>query len=649
MRASDNGPGRLRPQTRPPEETNTNNDVRKQELLCTVRLQLAAGVNRRLFVVVCQSRIALHLSFPAKAVLCVSVLSVRKEPRSCWIVAQVGAMRAARRCAQLSRASSALLRGLSSSSVVEPAAPPRYIRWVPVACAAVLASGVGWAASEAKSDTVRPPGALAAPGPAAQPDGAPWPHFTRAQVASHASRASCWVTYRGAVYDVTDFVNAHPGGADKLLQAAGGSVDAYWSLYPQHVGSAAAVAALAARRVGTLCPRDAATEAAALPKDDPYAGDPGLHPALKLHARAPATAEPPLTLLAHAHITPSDLWFVRSHHPVPPCATAPPEQHVLTLVVGGASTTLTLAQLRADFPKRTLTATTQCGGNRRAELSALRPTAGISWSSGAISTARWAGASLEDVLAAARLPCDGTGGFEHVVFEGADGMSASVPLSNARNVLLAYEMNGGAIPAHHGAPLRCIAPGVVGVRSVKWLTSVKPSMEEATGPWQRGMAYKPFPPSQLSVHSNQDVSQLPSIQEQPVTSAICAPAPGETVPLSDEVLTLRGYAYSGGGRGIVRVDVSVDEGATWSSASLDQAGAQQQRGKAWAWTLWEATVALPTGARAGDTVVCVCKATDEAMNTQPERVAPIWNLRGLNCNAWGRVEVTLAPQEQESE
>ena len=35
-----------------------------------------------------------------------------------------------------------------------------------------------------------------------------------------------------------------------------------------------------------------------------------------------------------------------------------------------------------------------------------------------------------------------------------------------------------------------------------------------------------------------------------------------------EPLTVKGYAYSGGGRGIVRVDVSIDNGATWRAATL---------------------------------------------------------------------------------
>ncbi|UNI16662.1 4-hydroxysphinganine ceramide fatty acyl 2-hydroxylase [Purpureocillium takamizusanense] len=50
------------------------------------------------------------------------------------------------------------------------------------------------------------------------------PTFTRAEVESHASAASCFVAIGTKVYDVTDFVDDHPGGGDLLLQYAGKDV-----------------------------------------------------------------------------------------------------------------------------------------------------------------------------------------------------------------------------------------------------------------------------------------------------------------------------------------------------------------------------------------------------------------------------------------
>lgn len=44
------------------------------------------------------------------------------------------------------------------------------------------------------------------------------------------------------------------------------------------------------------------------------------------------------------------------------------------------------------------------------------------------------------------------------------------------------------------------------------------------------------------------MAKIPSLQEQPVQSAITVPTPDAKVPLN-ESLTVMGYAYSGGGRG----------------------------------------------------------------------------------------------------
>jgi cytochrome b involved in lipid metabolism len=62
-----------------------------------------------------------------------------------------------------------------------------------------------------------------------------WKTYTRADVAKHKTVADrIWVTYKDGVYDITEFVENHPGGKERIMLAAGGSVEPFWSLYPQH-------------------------------------------------------------------------------------------------------------------------------------------------------------------------------------------------------------------------------------------------------------------------------------------------------------------------------------------------------------------------------------------------------------------------------
>ena len=135
-----------------------------------------------------------------------------------------------------------------------------------------------------------------------------------------------------------------------------------------------------------------------------------------------------------------------------------------------------------------------------------------------------------------------------------------------------------------------------------------------------------------------DIASVPTIQEQPVQSVIVSPQDRETIEIvPGEDIDIKGYAWSGGGRGIIRVDVSIDSGKNWHTAQLKE-GSEQNPSKAWAWTFWEVSIPAPEGKEKVD---IVCKATDYAHNCQPETPASIWNLRGLNNNCWHHVHVNL--------
>ncbi len=57
-------------------------------------------------------------------------------------------------------------------------------------------------------------------------------HVQKDEVARHKSVTDrIWVTYKDGVYDITDFIAQHPGGAAKIMLAAGGAIDPYWNMY----------------------------------------------------------------------------------------------------------------------------------------------------------------------------------------------------------------------------------------------------------------------------------------------------------------------------------------------------------------------------------------------------------------------------------
>ena len=77
-------------------------------------------------------------------------------------------------------------------------------------------------------------------------------------------------------------------------------------------------------------------------------------------------------------------------------------------------------------------------------------------------------------------------------------------------------------------------------------------------------------------------------------SCIVEPSDGSSTELDS--MTVRGFAYSGGGKGIVRVDVSIDGGENWVDAELGE-GAEQNMRRSWAWTFWSVDVDVAESGR----------------------------------------------------
>jgi DMSO/TMAO reductase YedYZ molybdopterin-dependent catalytic subunit len=198
---------------------------------------------------------------------------------------------------------------------------------------------------------------------------------------------------------------------------------------------------------------------------------------------------------------------------------------------------------------------------------------------GLISNAVWKGLPLRDLLDQAGV----LSGAARVRLHGVDNYADTIPLEKAMEptTLLAYEMNGTPLPDRHGYPLRAIVPGYFGEKNVKWLTKVEVTDANAKGFYE---AQGWGPDFTVPTRSRIDV-------------------PDDWVFVSLSKLTapieVKGIAF-GGDRGISRVELSFDDGQTWSDAEIYYSGGPL------AWSLWKAQW---TPAATGDHAL-VIRATD---------------------------------------
>lgn len=330
----------------------------------------------------------------------------------------------------------------------------------------------------------------------------------------------------------------------------------------------------------------------------------------------------PLEALRH-DVTPLGLHYLLVHYDVPVV-----ELSEWRLEVGGAverPLSLSLDDLRMR-PTVTERVTMECAGNGRALLDP-RPVS-QPWLREAVGTGEWTGTPLSALLEEAGV---GEAAVD-VLFTGADrGVEGGVeqfyeralPLGDATadGVLLAWALNGVALPPQHGFPLRLVVPGWYGMTNVKWLARIT-VLDEPYAGYQNDVAYR--------LRAHEDDPGTPVTRMMP-RSLLVPPGIPEFMSRRRHVragaVTLEGRAWSGLGS-IEDVEVSTDGGRTWAPARLDPPAGR------WAWqrfsATWEATP--------GDHVLC-CRARDSAGNHQP--LAAPWNVGGYANNAVHRVDVTV--------
>ncbi|CAN6446894.1 unnamed protein product [Victoria cruziana] len=337
-----------------------------------------------------------------------------------------------------------------------------------------------------------------------------------------------------------------------------------------------------------------------------YSQEPSRHPSLKINAKEPFNVEPLRCNLIASYITPVDMFYKRIHGPIPLVDDIDRYRVIMNGLIEN-SREFSMAEIRS-LPKCNVKATFYLGGARLSDVLEL---IGIP----KLTEVTSLGGKHVELVSVDKCKEEKGGSYE-----------ASIPLGQATNpladVLLAYEMNGEFLKCDHGYPLRVIVPGVIGARSVKWLDCINILAEESQGFFMQ-KDYKVFPPS---VNWDNIVwsSRRPQM-DFPVQSAICSLE--DVVVVKQGKTTVRGYAASGGGRGIERVDLSIDD-VSYVSDDI--------KSDKWAWVFFEAIVDLPPY------VEIVVKAVDVAANVQPESVEEIWNLRGVLNTSWHRVRIRNA-------
>jgi DMSO/TMAO reductase YedYZ molybdopterin-dependent catalytic subunit len=325
-------------------------------------------------------------------------------------------------------------------------------------------------------------------------------------------------------------------------------------------------------------------------------------------------------------LTPVPHFFVRNHMYEPVQLDA----NEWRLSIGGEvekPITLSLADL-SKLETYSVVNTLECAGNGR---SLHRPQVpGIQWGKGAVSTARFSGPRMRDVLHRAAVKPTG----KHVMFRGLDEVPGkvppfirSIPIEKAldSDTLIATHMNGQPLTKHHGFPARALAPGWIGAASCKWLTEIKlldaefagnfmnPAYRWPNQPVKPGDAVKP-----------EDTHPLTALS---VKSVIAGPTDGASV--SSGKIIVQGAAWAGEAD-ITKVEISTDDGTTWNPAKLGHDHSH------YAWRLW--TYDWKT-TKSGDYTI-QSRATDSQGRTQPS--TPAWNPSGYLYNAIDQVKIHVA-------
>lgn len=383
---------------------------------------------------------------------------------------------------------------------------------------------------------------------------------------------------------------------------------------------------------------------------------------IRLTGVHPFNVEAPLSALFNeGFLTSPELFYVRNHGAVPEVLDS--EVMDWTFSVEGLVEKpfeMSLRQLMTEWEQITTPVTLVCAGNRRKEQNVVRKSKGFSWGSAGVSTALWTGIMMSGVVKRAK-PLRKA---RYVCMEGADKLpngyyGTSVKLNWVmdpnRGIMLAHGMNGQPLSPDHGKPLRAVIPGQIGGRSVKWLKKIILT-DAPSDNWYHIYDNRVLPTMVSPEESANNVKwwtdERYAIYDLSINSAAAYPAHDETLSISSspETYSCKGYAYSGGGKRVTRVEVSLDQGKTWRLADIDYPEDRYRetedsfgggkidmwwREASHCWCFWAIDLPVAEMADAKDVLV---RAMDESMQIMPRDM--YWSVLGMMNNPWYRVSIT---------
>ena len=346
----------------------------------------------------------------------------------------------------------------------------------------------------------------------------------------------------------------------------------------------------------------------------------------------------PWNMEAQAHllndtVTPNKYMFIRNNGLLPENI----EESSWELKIDGESVvepkSYSLSDLKTKFKHHTYQLTLECGGNGRSEFNP--PAKGNQWTIGAVSCAKWTGVRLKDVLADAGIKDNAV----YIGYHAADmhlsrnptkePISRGIPMSKALQdeTLLAFSMNGEAIPLVHGFPLRLVCGGWPASTSGKWLHTISIRNKVHDGEKMQGSSYR-VPCETVAPGETVADEDMCIIESMPVKSLITYPKSGAIIN-EGKTVRINGHAWAGE-LNLSKLEYSIDYGTSWKTATLEKAINRL------AWQHFNATVSFP---KKGYYEIWA-RATDSKGNKQP-MVLPGWNPKGYLNNACHRIAIKV--------